>query len=159
MELFAIMTKWFWAVCIAVTFLNAGIFRFRAQRHIREHPELADGYRSLIRGFISWGNIPWIVMGLGCTIGGVRGVWHYLRPRDGNPWVIAWFASVFALWLLGTYWLLFRGGAEMLVRHPGLFNVELKRPSTIKLLWFICLAGGIFGVIMMFTQDMPMPPQ
>lgn len=27
------------------------------------------------------------------------------------------------------FWLLFRGGAEMLVKHPGLFNVGFQEPT------------------------------
>ena len=155
MELFTIMTKWFWAAFILVTFLNAGIFRYRARTYITAAPELAEGYATLIRGFVIWGNIPWVVMGIGCVLGGVPSVFHFFRPRDGNPFVLAFFASVFLIWILGTFWLLFRGGAEMLVKHSGLFNVNVTSPHMLKLCWFLCLAGGIFGVIMMFTRDIP----
>ncbi len=159
MDFFTIMTKWFWAVCIAVTFANAGVFRFRAQRHIRENPDLADGYAKIIKGFVIWGNIPWIVMGIGCLFGGVPSVFHFFRPRDGNPFVLAFFASVFIIWGLTTFWLLFRGGAEILVKHPGLFNKDFKSPRMLKLLWFLCLAGGIAAVAIMFIQDIPLPKQ
>ncbi len=155
MDFLTIITKWFWAVGIAVTFLNAGIFRFRAREHISASPELAEGYATLIRGFVIWGNIPWAVMGIGCVLGGVTSVFDFFRPRDGNPFVLAFFASVFLIWILGTFWLHFWGGAEMLIKHPGLFNVDFKSPLMLKLFWFLCLAGGIFGVIMMFTLDIP----
>jgi hypothetical protein len=98
-------------------------------------------------------------MGAGILFGGVPSMFHFFRPRDGNPFVLAFFASVFLIWILGTFWLLFRGGADMLVKHPGLFNVDFKSPLMLKLFWFLCLAGGIFGVIMMFTMDVPVPPQ
>jgi hypothetical protein len=154
-----IMTKWFWAVCIAATLLNAGIFRFRARRHIRGNPALADGYATLIRGFVLWGNIPWVVMGVGCLLGGVPSIDHFLRPREGNPFVLAFFASVFLVWVLGTYWLLFRGGAEMLVEHPGLLNMDFRSPLMVKLFWLLCLAGGIVAVTVMFATEVPWPSQ
>lgn len=159
MDVVMSVSKWFWALCIAGTFVNAGIFRFRAQRHIRENPDLADGYTTLIRGLVIWGNIPWIVMGIGCLFGGVPSALHFFRPRDGDPFVLAFFASAFLIWIMGTYWMLFRGGAEMLVKHPGLLNADFKNPLMLKLLWLLCLAGGVLGVTMMFITDIPLPPR
>jgi hypothetical protein len=153
-----ILAKWFWVVFILLTVVNAVLLRFRAQRHIRENPDLADGYTTLIRGFVFWGNIPWVVMGIGTVFGGVPSLFQFLRPRDGNPFVLAFFGSIFFLWIMGTFWLLFRGGAEMLVKHPGVFNVDFKSPLMLKLLWVLCLAGGIMGVIAAFTMDVPVPP-
>ena len=157
MDPFMVLTKWLWILFIVVTFFNAGIYRFRAERHIRENPDLAEGYSILIRGLLIWGNIPWVVMGAGCIFGGVPSVFHFFRPGEGNPFVLAFFGSVFLLWVLGTYWLLFRGGADMLAKHPGMFNVQFKNPLAIKGFWFLCLAGGIAGVAMMFTMDVPLP--
>ena len=154
---FSAISKWFWAAGIAVTCANAAIFRVRARKRIQEAPELEDGYRKIIKGFVIWGNIPWLVMGIGCTVGGVPTLFHYFRPRDGNPFVLAFFASVFLVWFLGTFWLFFRNGAEMLVRHPGLFNHDFRSPTMVKLLWCLCLAGGVLAVVMMFTHDMPIP--
>ena len=156
--MFEIMTRYFCAVAIVVTGVNVAILKVRSTRLIHENPELADGYATLIRGYLIWMNIPWIVMGIGCTVGGVPTVMHYFRPQDGDPYVLAWFASVFLLWIAGTYWLLFRGGADMLVKHPGVFNPNISSPIMVKLLWFTCLAGGVFGVIMMWTQDISLPP-
>lgn len=157
MDPFVIPVKWFWALCIVMTVLNAVIFRFRAQKHIKKHPELAEGYYALIKGFVLWGNIPWIVMGVGTVFGGVPTVFHYFRPNDGNPFVLAFFISVIALWLLGTYWLLYRGGAQSIVDHPGMFNFTPKSTREVKLFWFLCLSGGIMGVAMILTQNLPVP--
>jgi hypothetical protein len=157
MELFSLWTKWFWAVCIIVTLLNAAIFRSRASRHIQANPKLEEGYRKLLKGFVTWGNLPWVTMGVGCVFGGVPSVFHFFRPRDGNPFVLAFFVCVFLEWILGTYWLLCRGGAQMLVNHPGFFNVDFKTPRMVMLFWFLSLAGGIFAVIMMFSREIPLP--
>jgi hypothetical protein len=153
MDLFTVVERWFWAFCIAVSFINAAIFRVRAQRRIRENPALAEGYARLLRGFLLWGNLPWIVMGIGCVVGRVPSIQSFFQPRSGNPFVLAFFGSVFLLWGLGTFWLLFRGGAEMLVKHPGMFNVDFKNPRTLKVWWFLCLAWGVFAVVMMFVVD------
>jgi len=156
-DIFSGMSKWFWAVAIAVSFVNAAIFWVRARKKIAENTELAPGYHKLIKGFVLWGNIPWIVMGVGSTLGGVPTVFHFFRPREGNPFVLAFFVAVVLLFVLGTYWLLFRDGAQMLVHHPGLFSYDFRTTREVKLFWFACLVGGLFGLAMMFTMDMPLP--
>lgn len=100
------------------------MFRKRAQEHIGKNPQLKEGYAALFRGYLFWMNLPWVIMGIGCTVGGIPSVWHYFRPRDGNPYVLAWFGSVFFLWVLGTFWLFLKSGAEMLAGHPG--AIELR---------------------------------
>ena len=96
-------------------------------------------------------------MGFGIVIGKVPSMFHFFRPRDGNPYVIAFFVTVIVLWILGTYWLIFRGGAKMIATHPGFLNVDIKNPALIILIWFACLAGGTIAVITMFTVDIPVP--
>src|SRR5437867_2948756 len=91
MSVFEIMSRYFWAIAIFVTCVNVVSLKRRSRRHIEANPELAKGYATLIRGYLLWMNIPWVVMGLGCTIGGIPAVWYFFRPRDGNPYVLAWF--------------------------------------------------------------------
>jgi hypothetical protein len=159
MFLFILLTKWFWAVCIAVTFGNAAIFRARARQHIAANPELKEGYRTLITGFVTWGNLPWLVMGVGCVFGGVPSVFSFFRPRDGNPFVLSFLASGVLVWVLGTYWIVFRGGAAMLVKHPGLLNINLRSSRAVMIYWFLCLAGGLAAIIIMFSREIPLPLQ
>jgi hypothetical protein len=83
--------------------------------------------------------------------------WHYIKPKDGNPYVIASFISIFTVWLSGTYWLFVKDGAEMLVRHPGIFRSDFSSPAKVKLFWALSLVGGIAGVIMMFTMNISIP--
>ncbi len=165
MEAFNLLSKYFWCVAIIITAINWLMFRRRAQKHIIVNQQLEKGYTTLIRGYLLWMNVPWIVMGLGCTVGGVPSVWHYFRPKDGNPYVLAWFGSVFFLWAAGTFWLFFKNGAETLARYPGVieFRYGLKRkdianPVMIKALRLLCLAGGIIGVTAMWAMDIPLPP-
>jgi len=157
MNIGTIFAKWFWAVCIVVTLLNAANFWRRGQKRMRTNPELEPGYRKLVIGFAAWSNIPWVVMGIGCLVGHVPTVFHFFRPRDGNPYVFGFFGSIVLLWLLGTYWVVFTNGAEMLAKHPGLFNCELKNPTVIKLLWLLGVAGGVWAVVMMFTKEFHVP--
>jgi len=143
MKIVAIVSNWFWLLFIVVSFINAVIFQLRAKEQTRRKPELADGYRKIIRGFLTWANLPWMIMGVGIMIGGVPGIFAYFRPADGNPYVAAFYGSLFLIWMLGTYWIFVRNGAEMLVSHPGLFNRDFSSPAAVKLIWLLMVAGGI----------------
>src|SRR4051794_3875528 len=91
----------FWVMFVVVTTWNAFALQRRSRRAVETRPELAAGYRRLVRGYLFFGNLPWLVMGLGIELGGVPTMFSYFRPRDGNPFVLAWFAVVIGLWLLG----------------------------------------------------------
>jgi hypothetical protein len=71
MELFDFISKYFWLVAIVFTEINFFIFKKRAEKHIKENPGLAEGYSVLLHGYLFWMNIPWITMGVDCTIGGI----------------------------------------------------------------------------------------
>lgn len=153
----------FWIAFIAVTCINAWIYKKRSRYYIEKNPDLAEGYAKLIRGYLIWLNIPWVIMGLGLTVGGVPSMAHYFQPKDGNPFVLAWFASVFLLWILGTFWLFFKGGAKTLAKYPGAIEFhspfskteEITSPAVIKLIWCVCLLGGIVGVVMLWNRSIP----
>ena len=144
-----------WLGFIAITFVTAAIWRRRGRKRIAEHPESAEGYRRLTRAFMLWGNLPWVVMGLGLTLGSVDSVGSYLKPADANLWVVAFYLSIAVTWVFGLWWVFRRGGAQQLVDHPGLFNVSLSKPEHVKL---IAAAGGLLtlvGMTVFFLDDMP----
>jgi hypothetical protein len=82
-----LLFRYFWLVFIVVTCANAAMWWRRAQAVIAQHPERRESYRRLVLGFVVWGNLPWVVMGLGIVIGGVPTVFHYFNPRNG-PFVV-----------------------------------------------------------------------
>jgi len=152
-----IVFRHFWIVFVLVTLANGATWWHRGRRHRERDPSLASGYRSLVGGFVTWGNLPWVVMGAGILFGGVPSIFHYFDPKSSNPFVIAFFGSIFLLWVLGTHWLFARGGAELIVRHPGLTEPETISPGRIKLLWIVGVAGGIAGVAVMYARDFQPP--
>lgn len=152
---FSLISRHFWAIAVVTTLINIAIWKRRSRKYVAEKPELAKGYEELFKSATAWLNIPWVVMGIGVTFGNVPSILHYFRPQDGNPYVLSWFGSVFFLWLAGVYWIFFHDGATTLINYPGLFNYNFSSPSQVKLFLMLCLAGGIFGVVMMFTMDIP----
>ncbi len=145
-----------WLLFVLVTCANGAIWWYRARRRTADAPALGPGYRRLIRGWLIYGNLPWLVMGIGMVIGGVPTIWHFFDPKNG-PFVLAWYASVVLLWALSIYWLFFRGGAEALVAHPGLLRSPVNSPRAIKLYFLLALAGGVAGLLMMLFGDLQVP--
>jgi hypothetical protein len=80
------MFKWQWVVFFVFTVVYAGVAWVASRRYIRADTELAPGYKTIVTGILTWGNIPWIVMGIGLMVGGVPSMFHFFRPRDGNPY-------------------------------------------------------------------------
>ena len=109
---------------------------------------MEEGYRSLIRGWLLYGNLPWVVMGVGIVYGDVPSDFHYFDPRNG-PFVVAWYVTVVVLWVLTAYWVFLRGGAEALIRHPGLLNLPVQEPWAVKAAVVLMLLGGVAGLTMM----------
>lgn len=157
-SLITLMTKHFWLMAILISFVNMAIFKKRILEHTSEKPELKEGYEKLIKGYMIYGNIPLVVMGIGCTIGKIPNVFEFFRPKSGNIYVLAFFAAIFLEWILGVYWLFFKNGAQMLVDYPGMFRTDFKSPRAVKIFFLACLAGGIFAVVLMFKMDIPSFP-
>ena len=83
-------------------------------------------YRRLIRGFLIYGNIPWLV--LGCAIE----LPHLIPSLSSGPLLVFFICFIPAYWILTGYWLFFRSGAEDLARHPGILRGSPRDPKAIK---------------------------
>jgi hypothetical protein len=152
----------FWVMLIAVTTINGIIFKIRSQRYIADNSDLKDGYNKLIKGWLIYGNIPWVIMAIGDLTGITNGVWDYFPPKSMNPMVLGFHFSIVILWILGSNWIYRRGGADFLAKHPGLitfdgpgFKQDITSPNTIKIIWGLFLVSGIAGMIMMWLWNLP----
>lgn len=151
-----LISRYAWLIFVFVTCANGAAWWYRGRQNMAANPELKSGYSKLVRSWLIYGNIPWLVMGAGIEFGSVRSILHYLNPRGGS-FVIAFYLTVVALWIATFNWLFFRGGAEALVVHPGLLNFPLKEPRAVKVIFLLMLGGGIFGLVMMLLGDVPIP--
>ncbi|MEA5597326.1 hypothetical protein [Rivularia sp. UHCC 0363] len=136
----------FWLLAILVNAVNALIWWFRAQPHIQNNSALRVGYTKLIRGFFLGTTAPWLVMGLGMTAGGIANIADYWVLQTKNPFVVAWWISIWTVILLLSYWIWFRGGAESLIKYPGLLSGSPNSPQAIKRMWLLAVMGSVIAV-------------
>ena len=145
-----VLFRHLWVVFIVVTVINGFMWWSRIQETIRNKPELAAGYRRLYQGFLLWGNIPWVLMGLGILSGQTTEVSEFLRPGEGNQFVLIWYAAMGGLLVLGTYWVYFGGGAEILERHPGMYMVPQWSANKIRLWWISVVIWNVAIATLLF---------
>jgi len=148
-----ILLKHVWVAFIAVTCINAIVWWSRGEPHRIRDPQLTPGYQTLIKGFLIWGNIPWVVMAVGILYGGVPSAISFFSPREGNLFVMAFFASIFLVWIAGTYWLFLADGASKMVRYPGLLQPNISSPTILKLFWLTGVAAGVAATWMMYQGN------
>lgn len=148
----------FWALGILVTCANAVVWWWRGRAAMSREPKLESGYKRLIRGWLFWGNLPWLWIGL-AELGGYDGVFQdsLFHPQLDDPVVVGWFALVILEWVLLLWWLFAREGAEQLVRHPGLLGSWPLKPSSIsagmiRIYAVLAIAGGIVGLVLFWSQ-------
>jgi hypothetical protein len=146
-----ILFNYFWLLAILVNGINASILWVRSQPSIRKNPNLRSGYIAIIRSLALGLTVPWVVMGIGLTGGGVSKLADYFYPRAGNIFVLAWWVSLWGVILLYSSWILFRGGAKMLIDYPGLFRGSPSSPQTIKLMCLLSLLSSVVVSVMMFS--------
>jgi hypothetical protein len=145
-----LLFRHFWVAFVVVIVLNTRAWWRDVQEPMRRRPELAPGYRWLLRAQLSVTLVPVLLMGLGVISGQVRGVHDYLRPGEGNPFVLLWWGVVAAIVLLTTGWVVLGPGAEMLERHPGVIMVPRASARTIRLFSLGVAALNLVGMALFF---------
>ena len=142
-----------WILFIVVTCINAVVWWRRGRNARLEDPSLEEGYRSLIKDFLLWANLPWIVLGVLILSGFVPSTLSLLESRSRNPYVLGWWVAVVATHVWSEHWILFQGGAEKLIRYPGLLNLRTSSPAVIKILSLLAFAGEVVAVcLLQFTS-------
>ena len=148
---------------IAATIANGLILKYRSKKYILQNPELKEGYDKYFKGWLIYGNIPWVIMMIGNLSGQTQNTFEYFNPKAMNPMVLIFHFSIIALWVISVRWIYFKNGAEFIETHPGLMQKSSLSGNTnvtakqIKLFFPLILLGGIVGMIMMWRIDMTIP--
>ncbi len=159
MNFFQLIGRYFWLVCIVITFFN---YR-QALGSTPAGGARIDPLRGVyLRRVALFSVLPWIVMGAGVLFGGVKDVWAYFRPQDGDPWVLAWFATLLVLAIANAAWVFFADGARK-VRQYGLFAMGRRpggQPMPEPLIKALAALGPVWILVCMYvasTMNMPLP--
>ncbi|UAY50940.1 hypothetical protein [Ferruginibacter albus] len=144
-----------WIIFIMVTIANALTLKSKSKSYIAANPELEEGYEKLFKGIIFYGNIPWVIIGIGNLSGLTKSVFDFFAPRQMNPIVLIFHFSIVLLWTLSIKWIYFQNGAEFLERHPGLLKFQTAKQ--IKLFFPLMLLGGIIAMIVMWVMNPSIP--
>jgi hypothetical protein len=134
-----------WAALVLASVVNSRAWWAEARHRMRSDPSLEPGYRRLYRGYLFWTNLPWLLMGLGVVSGLVPATADFAIPTAGNAFVLGWWAAMYLLLGLATYWVLAAGGAETFARHPGIDLVPHWPAAKLRKLWL-----GIVAVNLVF---------
>ena len=127
-----------------MSFINAAVYYGRARRHVISEPELAASYGTLIKGYLAWTNIPWVVMGLVVLSGGADNVFDFLSPRERGAGVMIWYVSAGMVWLAMACWILFFDGDVALSKHKAFFGAYFPRsPYMIRLYAIFMILVGV----------------
>lgn len=129
---------YFWLIAAVFQAANAGWFWYQCQPISSQRPDLRGAAWKVLWGFYALGCLPWLVIGAGVSFGGMKSVLSILRPSDGDPFVLTFFATVFCLQLLAFYWVVLCGGAEKMSELPDVLRRPFNTPFLLKL--FVCFA-------------------
>jgi hypothetical protein len=98
-----IIFKQAWILLMAVTIANALTLKFRSKKYIAQNPALEEGYKKIFKGFIIFGNIPWIIVAFGNLTGLTNSIFDFFNPGALNPVVLIFHASIIVLWVLSVW--------------------------------------------------------
>jgi hypothetical protein len=114
-NLFAVIGRYFWLLCLGFSAYNYVIGMRSLSSRDPTDPRASRDAIALRRWFAISSAVPWVVMGWAIIIGGVPNIWYFFRPQDRNPYVLAWFATIFVGAIYFAFWVFFLGGAEKVV--------------------------------------------
>lgn len=120
--MFEIWSRYFWIICLAMTFANYRITRNRIHAMTDLGPLEKESGEACAKWFAILSSIPWLVMGWGILYGDVPSTFSFLRPADGNPYVVLWVCTVLALSMVYAGWVWFADGA----RKVRLFQLQSR---------------------------------
>ncbi|MCO4782733.1 MAG: hypothetical protein KC646_10455 [Candidatus Cloacimonetes bacterium] len=127
-------------------FIKHFSFSKKARKICKEQPELKEGFEKLLRGFLFWANLPWIVLGFGRIIGGLTLEQAFFSLDLNNPYAVLFVLTVMTIWVRAAIWLHFQKGADTLIKYSGVWHSKNVKKSTIFAQYYISVLGGVFAL-------------
>jgi len=158
---FRLLSTYFWLIALAFGAFNY----FRADQNVASAALSADQEaeaRIYLRRFAIAGALPWVIMGIGQFTGSVPSIWHYFRPQDQNPFVIAWLAVMFLQACLFAWWVLLAGGARKILEYNlmSVLGQSKTKPMSEFGIKLLAALGPLFVLVWVFmasSMNAPLP--
>lgn len=162
MNLFNLFARYFWLPGIVMTGFNYFSSKRIAAASGPASPRASDEAKVLRRRLAVVLALPWVVMGVGTLVGGVPDIWRYFRPQDQNPYVLAWFGTIFSVAILFAWWVFFFDGAEKSIKYQ-LFETFDRRSNLMNSVGRIKLFAAlgpiwiILWITIVVSMGVPLP--
>jgi hypothetical protein len=155
--------KFFWIAFLAAMLFNYFALKLRFQERIEKDPSLKPGYDKILKAFLIYGTIPWLIMGLGIVFNVVEDVSKYIiHPSIRNPFIVAFHLSILVIYFLLIRWIFFKDGAAFLSKHPGFMRIkalgysrDLTSAKWIKIFVVFSVTIGLIGMLLMWFAPFP----
>jgi hypothetical protein len=162
LDMFSFLSRYFWLIALGFSAFNYVKAKGDLVKSDAEPVARLAEREQYLKRFAFCGALPWLIMGLGQLTGFTPTVWHYFRPQDGNPFVVAWFTAGFVLACIYAWWVLLAGGAVK-VRDFNLLAVvgqtRTKSPSIFAIKALAAIGPLMFPVwvYLAVTRNVPLP--
>ncbi|MDR2220466.1 MAG: hypothetical protein LBE24_07810 [Methylobacillus sp.] len=159
--IFRLYFEYFWLAVLALL-----AFQYVQARRALSAQEAEDAQAHEVGFFqklyIIWFGLPFVIMGAGKLTGYTPIVWHYFRPQDLNPFVLAFHIVLLVEICALTWWVFCAGGAEK-IRDLGIFVVDAPgRPgkpvsSLIGIKLFVATGALLYPILLylIISSDFP----
>lgn len=148
-----IIFNYFWVFLIVFGIINGLSWK----RNLLKERTLSDEeefeFDSLIKGFIIWGTLPWIIMGITSFVFGVSDFRFLVFPNEVSKAYLVFYVTVILLNGYTFIWINFLGGAEKLARYPGIMNHKSAKPISYKLLSYLGILANVAFFVMVYYMD------
>lgn len=143
------LDNYFWLFVLVVLWINGAVLWLRSRADIKEHPFKEATYRELIRNFVLYGSVPWLIMGGGLLSGQIKEIDEYILPHLTNHmFVWAFYSSSWVLIARLSYWFYFKQGAEILFHHQALLRRRHSSLNKLKGEWTsVLIVGTLINIV------------
>ncbi|MBL8100693.1 MAG: hypothetical protein JNK81_16040 [Anaerolineales bacterium] len=136
-----VILRHFGLICLILTIFFTGVQKLYSLIRVRKYPELKDGYRTIILGYLIFMGILWLIIAIGEIVYGFSGILFLLSFNVNS--LLSWFVYlvIFCELIFLLVWVWFKDGGEYLYKYQLLFY-NFSSPLVAKLFVTILSLGG-----------------
>ncbi len=146
------IVKHFGFLCLIFALIFAGIQQLYAFVKVKKNPDLADGYKKVVLGYLIFMGFPWLIMAIGELLYGFSSIFFIFMLKDGNIFSWLFFIVLLCEYVFLFVWVWFRGGGDHLYKYQ-LFSYKFSSPLAAKLLITLAILGGTIAMVALVSLN------